>query len=225
MKNILAAAFATTLFWGAGTLATSGAEPSPPVIIVFGDSLTAGGALPTAEKSQLWVRRVESEAAGQLRLINEGKGGRPTASVPEFEAMLQRQPVADALVIALGTNDSRDISDSCVSKAVANLTRMIKLARHAYGEALPILLVGPPNIRKDALGPTKPIADQREGKLKELGAAYEALAASQRCRFISLFGVVPAASLAKDGVHPDGTGNAAMARVLGPAIRALPSQD
>lgn len=132
--------------------------------------------------------------------------------------MLERQPKADLLVIFLGTNDSRDITDQCVPKAVANERAMITKARAHFGKDLPVLLVGPTNIRKDALGPTKPIADQRDAKLRELGAAFETLAKETNCEFTSLYGVVPAASLAKDGVHPDPAGNEAIAQALLPKL-------
>ncbi|MBI3878017.1 MAG: SGNH/GDSL hydrolase family protein [Verrucomicrobia bacterium] len=190
----------------------------PRLVLVFGDSITQGGALPAAERPRVWVNLVEKESAGRLRMINEGKSGRPTASVKEFEAMLAKHPRADRLVIALGTNDSRDISDQCVPKAVENLRAMIARARQAWGPGLTILLVGPPNIRKDALGPTRPIADQRDAKLRELGTAYAALAKETKCEFTTLYGVVPDASLAKDGVHPDAAGNEAIARALLPAV-------
>ncbi len=188
------------------------------IVIVFGDSITEGGALPREQKAQLWVRQVEEQSQGRLRLINEGKGGRPTDSVAEFEAMLTRRPQADLLVLALGTNDSRDISEACVPKAVANLRAMITKARAAYGPGLTVLIAGPPNIRKNALGPSRPIADQREAKLKELGTAFAVLAKEFHCDFVSLFGAVPDASLSRDGVHPDGPGNTAIAQVLLPKL-------
>jgi acyl-CoA thioesterase-1 len=188
-------------------------------VIVFGDSITAGGALPKEQKAMLWVKRIEADADGTLVMINEGKGGRPTASVKEFEQMLKRHAKADELVIALGTNDSRDITDQCVPKAVANLRAMIEKARAAYGEKLRVLLVGPPNINKSALVVTKPIANEREAKLRELGEAYAKLATELKCEFVSLFGVVPEGSMTKDGVHPDGVGNAAIAKTLLPKLR------
>jgi len=194
--------------------------PTPRTLIVFGDSITAGGALPKNEAEQLWLKLVEKESRGGLRLINEGKGGRPTASVPEFEQMLLRWPQADGLVVALGMNDSRDLSPECVPKAVANVRAMIEKARQAYGENLPVLLVGPTNINLAALGPTKPIGPQREAKLRELGDAFAALARETRSEFTSLFGVVPEEALRKDGVHPDGAGNAAIAKVLGAKLQA-----
>ncbi len=147
-------------------------------------------------------------------MINEGKGGRPTAAVADFVAMLKRQPRADVLVIALGTNDSRDISDQCVPKAIRNLESMVLKAREFYGDNLAILLVAPPNIRKDALGPTRPIADQREARLQELGYAYKTLAEKLKCDFVSLYGVVPKSTLARDGVHPSGPGNQPIAEAV-----------
>lgn len=201
--------------------ATATLAATPRTVIVFGDSITAGGALPADQHDKVWGKLVESQSKGEFLLINEGKGGRPTNSVTEFEAMLQRHPKADLLVIALGMNDSRDLTEGCVPKAVANLRTMIEKARKAYGDKLPVLLVGPSNINKSALGPTKPIGDQREAKLKELGDAFAKLATEQHGEFISLFGVVPDASLLKDGVHPDAAGNEAIAKVLGAKLRAM----
>src|SRR6516162_7475365 len=83
----------------------------PRVVIVFGDSITAGNALPPADQPHVWVRVVEERSEGALQMVNEGKGGRPTDSVKEFGQMLARHEHADVLVLALGTNDSRDISD------------------------------------------------------------------------------------------------------------------
>lgn len=190
-------------------------------IIVYGDSITAGSALPVEQRGSAWIRLAEARSNGRLRFINEGKGGRPTDSVTEFSAMLQRQSAPAVLAIFLGTNDSRDVSGQCVPNAVANITAMVLAARKTYGDALPILLIGPPNINKAALGPTRPIANQREANLRELGIAYETLAQELRCEFVALYGVVPAESLTKDGVHPDPNGNEAIAARLLPAMLRL----
>jgi acyl-CoA thioesterase-1 len=112
-----------------------------------------------------------------------------------------------------------------VPKAVGNLRAMIGLAREQYGKDLAVLIAGPPNIRKDALGPTRPIADQRAAKLRELGDAFAALAQEMDCEFVSLYGVVPADSLAKDGVHPDIAGNEAIARVMLAKLLAMPQRE
>lgn len=202
-------------------LTTSLLAATPRTVIVFGDSITEGGALPKDQHNKVWVKQVETQSKGELILINEGKGGRPSGSVAEFEAMLLRHSKTDLLVIALGMNDSRDITEGCVPKAVANVRSMIEKARAAYGAKLPVLLVGPTNINKAALGPTKPIGDQREAKLREMGAAFEKLSVEVQGDFISLFGVVPNASLLKDGVHPDAVGNEAIAKVMGAKLQTV----
>lgn len=186
----------------------------PRTVVVFGDSITEGGALPKEQRESAWVRIVERESKGAVKMVNESKGGRPSASVPEFETMMTRHPRIDQLVIALGTNDSRDITPECVPKAVGNLRKMIERARATYGPALPVLLVGPPNINQAALVASKPIAHEREAKLRALGDGFARLAKEISCDYVSTFGLVPEASLTKDGVHPDAAGNQPIASTI-----------
>lgn len=209
------------ILWLAVSLGAFAQSSAVRRVILFGDSITAGSALPKDERGMLWVTQVQEQSERALILVNEGKGGRPTNSLPEFDEMLARHAKADALVIALGMNDSRDITPQCVPKAVANVRAMIGKARAVYGARLPVLLVGPSNINKAALGPTKPIGNEREARLRELGAAFEKLAEETKSEFVSLFGVVPDAALLKDGVHPDGAGNDAIAKVMGKKLKAL----
>lgn len=187
-------------------------KPAPPLtIIAYGDSLTEG----KSGGDQAWVKIVERESGGKLKVINEGKGGRATGDGKhDFDPMTARQPRADMVLIALGTNDSRDLKVDSVKKAASNVSYMIDRARQCYGPSVKLLLVGPPNINKTALVATKPIANEREAQLKALGAAFEALAKEKQCDFVSLFGTVPEETMLKDGVHPDATGHSAIAKVL-----------
>jgi acyl-CoA thioesterase-1 len=214
-----------SLALGAWASAAPAADrPAAARVLCFGDSITEGSALPRDERPFVWPALVEQASAGGLKLINEGKGGRPTASVDEFERALAKHAQGggvDVVVIALGTNDSRDTSDVCVPKAVANVRKMVERARAKLGPAAKVLLVGPPNINKAALVATKPIADPRERKIKDLNAAFEALAKEAHCDYVGLFGAVPEQSMTRDGVHPDKAGNQAIAAVMGRAIGAL----
>lgn len=187
-------------------------EPKPPrTVIAYGDSLTEG----KSGGNQAWVKLIERESEGKLRLINEGKGGRATGDGKhDFDPMTARQPRADQIIIALGTNDSRDLKPESIAKAASNVSYMIDRARQCYGPWVKLLIVGPPNLNKAALVATKPIANEREAQLKALGAAFEALAIEKQCDFVSLFGGVPEETMTKDGVHPDGVGHTAMAKVI-----------
>jgi len=189
-----------------------GEEPQKPrTVIAYGDSLTEG----KSGGESAWVKLLERDSGGQLKVINEGKGGRATGDGKwDFDKMTARQPRADTIVIALCTNDSRDLKPESITKATSNVRYMIDRARQCYGPWVKLLIIGPPNINKAALVATKPIANEREAQLKALGAAFEALAKEKQCDFVSLFGAVPEETLTKDGVHPDATGHAAMAKVL-----------
>jgi len=144
--------------------------------------------------------------------------GRSTRALGEFDAMLARHRRIDLLVIALGSNDSGDLSAAAVPRAVANLRGMVSAARERHGRPLPILIVGPPDMSGAARA--RPISEARLRKLEELNRAFAELAAESDCRFFSLRGVVPESSLASDGMHPDGAGNEAIARALLPDLLA-----
>jgi acyl-CoA thioesterase-1 len=191
---------------------------SKKIVVVYGDSITVGEQLKSSELARRWTSQVESQGHGTFQVANEGKGGRPTGSLAEFEAMLKRQPRADLLVIALGANDARDTSGHCVPNAVRNLKAMVARARATYGATVPLLLVGPTNINKNALGPTKAIGPQREANLLALNAAYLELSKTENIAFVSTYGVLPDDSLTLDGVHPDATGHDELAKVMLPAI-------
>jgi acyl-CoA thioesterase I len=121
-------------------------------------------------------------------------------------------------VIALGTNDSRDLSGKCVPNAVASVSYMSDRARQCYGPSVQLLLVGPPNLNKSALGPTKPVAKEREANLRALDEAFRRLATEKQCAHALLFGKIPESSMTKDGVHPDAKGYEVIARELAPLL-------
>jgi len=194
--------------------AAVGAEPA--TVVVFGDSLAAGNALPRGERANAWVPRVERLAASRLRIVNEGKPGRSLDSAAELEEALARAPRIDLLVLALGTNDSGDLVSGSVARATHRMRALIATARR---RAVPlILLVGPPDISTVALAGAPAAAERRSRNLAELNQAFAGLASELDCRFVSLYATVSKASLARDGVHPDSSGNGAMARAMLPAL-------
>ena len=209
------AALALAILVTAPALAAT--EVPPKVVVAYGDSITLGNTLPEVQRDQVWVRRVEQLAHGRLVLVNEGQGGRWTRSLDQFDAMLRRQPRADVLVLALGTNDSNDASVRMVGRATGNLRSMMTRAQRAWGATLRVVIVGPPQLRPDKR-PDAAIATARNERLRALNAAYEQLAQQTRARYLSLYGVPDDASLEADGMHPDAAGNEAIARKLLPVL-------
>lgn len=189
-------------------------------VVVFGDSIATGNALPKSERDHAWVLRVEQLSLGRLYMVNEGKPGRRTSSVDEFAEMLARRSHIDALVIALGTNDSSELTETAVGAATDHLRAMIELAR-ARRARLPVLVVAPPDLRPDRLRAGKEIGQRRVAQISALTAAFEHLSVEMGCAFASLHSVVPKSSLVADGMHPDSAGNEAIAQYLLPRLLAM----
>lgn len=166
-----------------------------------------------ADQPFVWPSLVEKWSDGKITMINEGKGGRLTSAFHEFAEVLGKYSgrKIDILVIELGPNDARDISGNCVPNAVANLRKIISMARDTFPET-EILIIGPANICKENLGDTRVIGPQREQNLIKLNAAFKALAEETRCTFFSFYGLVRPGTQEIDGVHPDARGNEPLAR-------------
>jgi acyl-CoA thioesterase-1 len=191
----------------------------PKKVVIYGDSITEGLDLPPEERMNKWISVVEARSGGQLLMINEGKGGRMTSALDEFDAMLARQKEIDLLILAVGGADAaRNLSGNCIPDALANVRTMVQRARASINPKLPILLAGPVNIRKDTLGPTKPIGAEREANLIALNKAYALLAPELNCTHVILYGLVPESSLAIDGVHPDSEGHRLIAEKMLPVV-------
>jgi acyl-CoA thioesterase-1 len=181
-------------------------------VLCFGDSITEGRTNVAA--AECWCSLLPGLSGGRVTCINAGKGGRKSGAESEFTAAWRAHPEAQALIIALGTNDSRDEMAGDVQRVGAHVGALIAIARTGK-PALPVLVVGPPDIDPAAL--KKRPADggeQRRRNLVAISADLAALAKARDCWFVDLHAVVPPASLAADGVHPDAAGHRAIAAAL-----------
>ena len=118
-----------------------------PAIVAFGDSLTAGYRL---EIEEAWPARLQErldEEGIALRVVNAGVSGETSSGgLRRLPWVLDRQPAARFLVVALGGNDGlRGVPASVMTE---NLLGMI---REAEGRGLSVLLAGVPTAPE--LGP------------------------------------------------------------------------
>jgi len=200
--------------WGA----TSG-QAAPVKVLFFGDSITKGKGVPP---DQRWTALAAAQSHGAFVEINEGKFGRPAAAVNEFSKAVEKYKGDSAiavLVIALGTNDSRDKAPNCVEKTTNSIAKEIGIAR-AQAPQWRIVICAPYNINTDALKESHAIGPMREQNLIGMSKAFKDLAARESCGFIDFYGVIPPSSLIVDGVHPDATGHAAIAALAEPTLDA-----
>lgn len=78
--------------------------PDAPLLVAFGDSLTAGYGLEPGEAYPAVLERLLAERGAPHRVVNEGVSGDTTASaLARLEAVVARDP--DWVIVALGAND------------------------------------------------------------------------------------------------------------------------
>ena len=123
------------------TIATS-AIARNPVILDFGDSLTAGFGLPAGQafpaKLEAWLHQRRME----VRVINAGVSGDTTAGgLARLDWALGDKP--DLVILALGANDAlRGIDPSTVRH---NLNKIIEKIQDRGAKVLLIGMLAPPN--------------------------------------------------------------------------------
>jgi len=130
------------LVWLALMFLATPAAAGVPVILDFGDSLTAGLGLPEGEafpaRLEAWLHRRGIEA----RVVNAGVSGDTTADgLARLDWALADQP--NLVILALGANDAlRGIDPSTVRE---NLDKMIAKIQTSGAKLLLLGMVAPPN--------------------------------------------------------------------------------
>jgi acyl-CoA thioesterase-1 len=205
--RIAAAGLAVTVLG----LAWAAAAPSGrhvPVILDFGDSLTAGYGLPESQafpaRLEAWLRRQGTA----VQVVNAGVSGDTTAGgLARLDWSLADRP--DLVILALGANDAlRGIDPATVR---ANLDKMMRKIEAAGAKLLLLGMRAPPNWGE-------PYRRAFDRIFPELAQAHQVLFYP----FI-LEGVAMQPELNQaDGLHPNARGVAVMVGRVGPVVaRAL----
>ncbi len=112
-----------------------------PVIVAFGDSLTAGYGI---DLTEAWPARLQEwlDTEGHAwRVVNAGVSGETSAGgLRRLPWVLDRQPAAGIVVVALGGNDG--LRGTPPDSMADNLRGMI---REAEGRGIRVLLAGVPS--------------------------------------------------------------------------------
>lgn len=184
------------------------ANETTPVILVFGDSLSAGYGLRRGEGwTDLLGERLRKEGYG-FRVVNASVSGETTAGgVARLPRALQlHQPAI--VVLELGANDG--LRALALGEMRANLDRMIRMAQGAKGKVLLVGIHMPPNY-----GPRYTAGFDK---------IYQELAARHRVALVPflLDGVAENPRLMQaDGLHPNASGQPSLLQNVWPALQPL----
>jgi acyl-CoA thioesterase I len=186
---------------------TDAAETRVPVIVAFGDSLTAGLGLPESEAFPAQLERALRARGQEATVVNAGVSG-DTAAAGLARLDWAMPDKASAVIIELGANDALQGLDPARTKAVLET-----IIAKVQAKGLPILLAGmeaPPNMGKDYTGAFR--------------AMFADLAASHDLVFYPFFldGVALDDSLKlDDGMHPNAEGVARIVQGILPKVEEL----
>jgi acyl-CoA thioesterase-1 len=175
-----------------GSPAARATPDDRPVLLAFGDSLTAGYGLAPEESYPTLLQRRLDESGYRYRVVNAGVSGDTTAGGLRRLEWSLAEPVS-VVILALGGNDG--LRGQPVSELRSNLARMIEMAK---GRGAKVILAGmeaPPN-----LGPEY---------TREFRAAYRELADRYDIPLIPflLEGVGGRPEFNQpDGIHPNTAG-------------------
>jgi acyl-CoA thioesterase I len=183
------------------------AEPRPPVIVAFGDSLTAGLGLPQNEAFPAQLEAALKARATEVTIVNAGvSGDTAAAGLARLDWALPDD--SSAVIIELGGNDA--LQGIPPEGTKASLKKIIEKVK---ARGLPILLAGqeaPRNMGKDYV-------DQFRAIYPDLAARYGLILYP-----FFLEGVALHDSLMQgDGIHPNVRGVAVIVENMLPKVEEL----
>lgn len=183
------------------------AEPRTPLIVAFGDSLTAGFGLPSDQSFPAQLERALRARGLDVRVTNAGVSGDTTAGgLARLDWSLADKP--DLVILALGANDMlRGISPETVR---ANLASMIEKIRASGARLLLVGMRAPPN--------------WGETYEQEFDRIYPELAHAYGVALYPFFldGIVMDPAFNQpDGIHPNARGVAMVVERVAPRVAEL----
>ncbi|MGO9990483.1 MAG: arylesterase [Steroidobacteraceae bacterium] len=189
--------------------ATVSANAGTPVILVFGDSISAGYGLPRVEQG--WVALLQARLKNQgygYQVVNASVSGETTAGG------LARLPRALGLhhpaivILELGGNDG--LRALPVAQMRANLTRMAELSAGAGAKVLLLGMRMPPNYGPDYTA--------------QFVRVYAEVAHDQKLSIVPflLEGIALSPDLMQaDGIHPNQSGQPKLLENVWPALKPM----
>lgn len=183
------------------------AEPRAPVIVAFGDSLTAGLGLPQDQAFPAQLEAALKARGHDVTAINAGvSGDTASAALARLDWALPED--ASAVIVELGGNDAlQGIPPEGTKKALAEIIEKLK------ARGLPVLLAGmeaPRNMGKDYV--------------EEFRAVYTDLAAQYDVVFYPFFlegAALNDGMMQGDGIHPNAKGVEAIVANILPKVEEL----
>ena len=198
----------------AGGLAPSKSAEAPaqtkdarPVIVCFGDSLTAGLGLDSGQSYPDLLQHELDAQGDRYRVVNLGVSGETTQDGLERLGMVLTEKPA-VVIVEFGANDG--LRGQPAANIERNLSRMIEAIQKAGAQVLLAGITLPPNYGVDYL--------------HRFDAIYPALASKYKVPLIPFLLVNVAGNtglMQRDGLHPNAAGTRIVAATVWKALEPL----
>jgi acyl-CoA thioesterase-1 len=179
----------------------------PPVLVCFGDSITAGYGLPI-DKAYPAALQGKLDAGGyHYKVVNEGTSGATTKdAVAQIPAILKLQP--QVVVVEYGGNDG--LRGLPLEDSRRNLDAVLTALQNAHIKVLLAGITLPPNYGPDYI--------------HSFESMYRDLAAKHHTAFMPMLYrdiVKVPGTIQNDGIHPTAKGSQIIADSLLPLLKPL----
>lgn len=186
------------------------AEPRVPVIVVLGDSLTAGFGLPQDQSFPAQLEAALKARGQQVSVINAGvSGDTAAAALKRLDWALPKN--TDAVIVELGGNDALQ-----GLPPEGTMATLVKIIEALQAKGLPVLLAGmeaPRNMGKDYV-------EEFAAIFPDLASRYDVLLYPFFLEGVALDdGLMQA-----DGIHPNGKGVTRIVEGILPKVGELLAQ-
>jgi acyl-CoA thioesterase-1 len=183
------------------------AHDSRPVIVAFGDSLTAGFGTDSGESYPDYLQRDLDRAGYPYRVVNEGVSGNTTKDgVERLPEVLALHP--EVVIVAFGGNDG--LRGLPIAATRENLQTIVSTLRKAGAKVVLGGITLPPNYGADYI--------------RQFNQTYALLSKQFHVPllpFLLIHVYGTPGSMQPDGIHATAQGNAQVARNLLPLIEPL----
>lgn len=182
-------------------------QDTRPVIVAFGDSLTAGYGVETGYSYPDFLQKDLDRAGRKYRVVNAGVSGDTTSGGLARIGMVTAMKPA-IVILELGGNDG--LRGLPLASTRANLDQMIAKLQKSGARVLLAGITLPPNYGPDYIR-------QFESIYKDLAAKYK----TPLIPFLLQGAVGVPGMMQGDGIHPTRKGTAVMAKLVLSALKPL----
>jgi len=204
---LVLAAFFLPISWSATLYAAAPPNPDRPVIVCYGDSITAGRGLSPGEAFPDFLQKKLDALGYRYKVINQGTSGATTKdALAGLPFMLRLHP--SVVIVEFGGNDG--LRGLPVAETRSNLDQVLSALENAHVKILLAGITLPPDYGPDYI--------------RSFNQIFRDLAAHHHLAFVPMLYqnlVHVPGTIQEDGIHPTAKGSAIIADTLLPVLRPL----